>query len=410
MTAVSEAPASLSTLPGQTTRRTLPDGVAFVLLASTIVAFLACSSVPTPLYAVYQAEWGFSPITITVVFGVYALAVLAALLTVGRLSDHIGRRPVLAVAIAVQSLTMLVFAGANGVPELMAARILQGLATGAAAGAASAALIDFNKARGAVTTAFSGPLGTALGALTAGLFVVYLPAPTHLIYVVLAVIFAVQVVGVLAMRETSAAIPGALASMRPDVRVPRAARGALLVAAPALVAAWAMAGFYGSLGPSLLRIITGSHSPIMGGFAMFVLAGSGAAAVLLLRNWQPARVLAFGAAALLVGTAITVVAIDQTSTAIFFVGAVIAGAGFGAGFQGSIRSVVSLAQPHERAGVMSVIFVVSYVAMGVPAVIAGFLVVHDGGLAAVARYYAYAVMVCAALALVGMWRSRLPRT
>jgi MFS family permease len=410
MTAVSEAPVSLSTVPGQTTRRTLPDGVAFVLLASTIVAFLACSSVPTPLYAVYQAEWGFSPITITVVFGVYALAVLAALLTVGRLSDHIGRRPVLAVAIAVQSLTMLVFAGANGVPELMAARILQGLATGAAAGAASAALIDFNKARGAVTTAFSGPLGTALGALTAGLFVVYLPAPTHLIYVVLAVIFAVQVVGVLAMRETSPAIPGALASMRPDVRVPRAARGALLVAAPALVAAWAMAGFYGSLGPSLLRIITGSHSPIMGGFAMFVLAGSGAAAVLLLRSWQPARVLAFGAAALLIGTAITVVAIDQTSTAIFFVGAVIAGAGFGAGFQGSIRSVVSLAQPHERAGVMSVLYVVSYVAMGVPAVIAGFLVVHDGGLVAIARYYAYAVMVCAALALVGMWHSRAART
>ena len=109
-------------------RRRLPGTVAFFLLASIIIGFLAGSSAPTPLYAVYAARWGFSPITITVVFGVYALAVLTALLVVGRLSDHVGRRPVLLAALAVQVVTMVVFVTAHGVPQLLVARIIQGLA------------------------------------------------------------------------------------------------------------------------------------------------------------------------------------------------------------------------------------------------------------------------------------------
>src|SRR5882757_5012664 len=128
-------------------RRRLPNGVAFVLQASIVLFFLAASSAPTPLYAVYQAEWGFSPITTTVVFGVYALAVLAALLTVGSLSDHTGRRPVLLAAIAIQALVMVVFTTADGVPQLLIARIIQGLSTGAAAGAIGAGMLDLNKAK-----------------------------------------------------------------------------------------------------------------------------------------------------------------------------------------------------------------------------------------------------------------------
>src|ERR1700712_265887 len=110
----------------------LSSSAAFYLQASIILFFLAGSSAPTPLYAVYQAAWGFSPITITVVFGVYALAVLASLLTVGSLSDYIGRRPVLIVAMLLQVATMLLFAGASGVPDLLIARVLQGLSTGSA--------------------------------------------------------------------------------------------------------------------------------------------------------------------------------------------------------------------------------------------------------------------------------------
>src|SRR3984885_13164589 len=110
----------------------LSKGTAFYLLASITVSFLASSSAPTPLYALYQAQWGFSPSTVTVIFGIYALAVLAALLSAGRLSDHLGRRPVLIAATAVQAATMVIFATASGVGDLVLARIIQGLATGRA--------------------------------------------------------------------------------------------------------------------------------------------------------------------------------------------------------------------------------------------------------------------------------------
>jgi MFS family permease len=138
----------------------LPAGAAFALQVSVVVFFLAASAAPTPLYALYQTRWGFSPITTTIVFGVYAVAVLAALLTVGSLSDHIGRRPVLLAALAGQAAAMVVFATAAGVPELMAARVIQGLATGAAAGAVGAGLLDLHRTRGTLANAVEPITGT----------------------------------------------------------------------------------------------------------------------------------------------------------------------------------------------------------------------------------------------------------
>ncbi|HXK16867.1 MAG TPA: MFS transporter, partial [Polyangiaceae bacterium] len=116
----------------------LSKRASFYLQASIFLSFLAGSSAPTPLYPVYQAAWGFSAITVTIIFGSYALAVLAALLVLGSLSDYVGRSPVLALATLLQAFTMVLFVTADGVASLLVARVLQGLATGAAAGAAGA--------------------------------------------------------------------------------------------------------------------------------------------------------------------------------------------------------------------------------------------------------------------------------
>src|SRR6195256_3046498 len=166
------------------------------LLASITVSNLASSSAPTPLYPIYQAEWGFSSLAVTFVFGIYALAVLAALLITGRLSDYVGRRPVLIVATAIQAATMVLFAFADGLATLIAARVIQGLSTGAAISAVGAGMLDMDKARGAVANSVAPASGTALGGVLAGLMVDYLPAPTHLVYLVLAAIFVAQVIGV----------------------------------------------------------------------------------------------------------------------------------------------------------------------------------------------------------------------
>jgi len=383
-----------------TTHR-LSQPAAFTLLASIILFFLASSSAPTPLYVVYQAAWGFSPITVTVVFGIYAVAVLVTLLVVGSLSDHVGRRPVLLAATLLQAGAMALFATAGSVGALIAARIVQGVATGAAAGAVGAGMLDIDRARGTVANAVAPMLGTATGGLASGLMAQYLPAPTRLIYLVFAAIFVAQAVGVAFMPESVTRRPGALRSLRPHLRLPPAVRTSTLVAAPALIATWALVGFYGSLGPSLVRRLVGSSSLVLGGLVLFALAASGAATVLLSRTRSARSVLLFGNLALIAGVALTLVAISSSAAGAFFAGAVLAGAGFGCGFQGAIRTVVPLAAAHQRAGVLSVLYVIAYLSMGVPAVFAGLRVVHGGGLLATAHEYGLAVIALAAAALLG---------
>lgn len=374
---------------------------AFFLQASIVVSFLAGSSAPTPLYAVYQAAWGFSPITITLVFGVYALAVLAALLVFGSLSDYVGRRPVLFVAALLQTLTMVVFATANGVGALMTARIIQGLATGAAMSAVGAGMVDIDRARGATANAVGPMIGSATGGIVSGLLVEYLPAPTVLVYALLGVVFLVQAFCVLAMGETAPRRHGALASLRPRFELPARLRRPMLLAAPAIIGTWALVGFYASLGPTLLRLVAGSSSRLLGGLALFTLASSGALSIFFTRTLSPAGLMKFGAATLSAGIAVTLAGVAVDSLPGFFIGTTIAGAGFGAAFQGAVRSVVPLAAPHERAGVLSVLYVIAYLAMGLPAVLAGLSVVYGGGMIATANEYGAAVMLLSGLALVG---------
>ena len=388
---------STSTTP---TRRVLSARVAFGLLTSILVTLLASSSAPTPLYATYQARWGFSPVTITVIFGVYAIAVLASLLVAGSLSDHVGRRPVLIVAVGAQAIVMLLFAFAGGVGVLLVARVLQGLATGAALGAIGAGLVDLHPGRGPLANATGAMSGTASGALGSALLVQLLPAPTKLVYLVLLVLFLLQAAGVGAIAETSPRAPGIRRALRPTIAVPVRVREALLIAAPSLIAVWALAGFYGSLGPSLAAQVARSDSTILGGAALFVLAASGALTVLLFHRTEPRRFALAGSGLVIVGVAIVLWSVTATSVAGFFVGTAIAGAGFGAGFQGGLRTIMTLAGPAERAGVISVAYIICYLAMGLPAILAGVLVVHST-VTRTAQEFGVAVIVLAGITAAG---------
>jgi len=386
--------------------RRLSGRPAVFVLASLIVALLASSAAPTPLYAIYQDQWHFTPITTTVVFGVYAVAVLVSLLTLGKLSDHVGRRPVLVTALAVHAGSLVIFATASGVPMLLTARVVQGLSTGAALGAIGAAMLDMDRQLGTFANAIAPGMGTASGAILSALAIRFLPAPTHLIYLALIGVLAVQAAAILAMRETVSRTPGALASLRPEITLPRALRAPVLTAVPVLFAVWALAGLYGALGPALVQELTGSADVVLGALSLFVLAGSAVVAVLVLRRAGARAVMLFGIAALISGVAVTMLAVSIGSAGLFFAGSAIAGAGFGSGFQGGIRMVVPLAAAHERAGLVSLLYVVSYLGLGVPAVIAGFGVVHGGGLVSTARYFGVAVIVLATLALAGLLRNR----
>jgi MFS family permease len=398
-----------STARALTRSRRLSPAASFLLMASLTVSFLAGSSAPTPLYPVYMAEWGLTPLMITVIFGIYALAVLLALLIGGRLSDHLGRRPVLLAATLAQAGTMVLFGTATSATALLVARVIQGLTTGAALGAIGAALIDLEKTRGAVANAVTPPFGTATGAVVAAVLVQFFPLPTHLVYVVFGLIYLLQAAGLAFVPETISPRGGVLASLKPKLQLPRATREPLLLALPVLVAVWALAGFYGALSPLLVRGMLGSSSPLLSGLGLFVLATFGGISVLALQHRQPKDMMTFGVTGLLVGVAIAIGSLSHEAIAAFFLGTAIAGIGFGAAFQGAIRTVVPFAAPHERAGVLSIIYVISYIALGAPAVLAGWMIARFGNLLETAEMFGAIVIALAATALLGSLFGRKSR-
>ncbi|MDJ0108584.1 MFS transporter, partial [Rhodococcus erythropolis] len=170
-----------------TSRPRLGRGVAFTLIAVIIATFLGASATPTPLYEHYQQLWGFSSLASTLVFGIYALALLATLLTAGSLSDHIGRRPVLLGALALEAVSLALFASADGLTILLIARVVQGVATGAAISALGSALIDLERTpgRGSIINSVAPTVGLAVGAVGSSLISEHLPRPTSTVYLVL---------------------------------------------------------------------------------------------------------------------------------------------------------------------------------------------------------------------------------
>jgi predicted MFS family arabinose efflux permease len=398
---MSHASAVTLTIRAANPGRQLSPTAAFLLFASLSVSFLAGSSAPTPLYPVYMAQWGLTPLTITLIFGIYALAVLLALLIAGRLSDHLGRRPVLLTATLGQAVTMLLFATATSAAGLLVARVIQGVTTGAALGAIGAALIDLNKTRGAVANAVAPPFGTATGAVVAGALVQFLPFPTHLVYALFGLAFVLQAIALLFVEESVTPRGSVLASLKPQLKLPHATREPLLLALPVLVAVWALAGFYGSLSPLLIRGMLHSSTPLLGGLGMFVLAALGGISILVLQQREPKEMMTFGVASLFVGVAIAVASLPYDSIAFFFLGTAVAGVGFGAAFQGAVRTVVPFAAPHERAGVLSIVFVICYIALGAPAVLAGWMIARHGDILATAQIFGAVVMALAGTALLG---------
>ena len=391
-------------------RRVLPRAGGFWLLAGVLFLLLFASAAASPLYSVYQAEWRFSATTLTAVFAVYVLALLLALLVFGSLSDYLGRRHVIAVAVAGGAGACGLFLAAHGVGLLFAARALQGAAVGVATSAAGAALIDLQPARSRrapVVTSAAVLLGLGVGGLGTSALVQYAPAPTHLVWWLLLGASAAAAVAVLAIPETAAGRHGVASSLRPRVAVPRQARGTLAVALPCMIAAPALNGFYLSLGPSLAAQVLRSPDLLWGGLVIFLVAGTGAAASIAFSAVDGPVAMLAGCLALFAGAVMTLAAIETASAAAFLAGTAVAGAGVGTGFfAGAYRILTALADGGQRAGLVAAIWIVFYLAFSVPVVAAGVATTHFG-LHQTAVVYSAALAVLAAAAAVSfLFRSR----
>ena len=382
-------------------RRELSSTAAFWTIGAVLGLFFLAAAAPSPLYALYQQQWRFSPLTLTAVFAVYALALLIALLTTGSLSDAIGRRPVLLTSVAVEIVAMAVFASADGVGWLYAARAVQGFATGLATGALSAALLDLQppgRPLASVVTTGGPTSGQAVGALAAGALVQYGPAPSRLVFVLLLAGFAAGAVALWFTPEPVERRPMRVGMLRPRVGVPLAARPAFLAATPCLVAVWALSGLHLSLGPSLAALLTGSSNRLVTALVVTLLTGCGAISAVSLRGRRPSDVLVASCVLLIVGMGGTLLAVLETSVALLFVSTAVAGFGFGAGLLGSVATITGSAPPTERGRVSAAMFAVSYLAFSLPALAAG-AAVSAVGLGPVVIVYGACLAVLALAAL-----------
>ncbi|MCW2524717.1 MAG: major facilitator superfamily 1 [Frankiales bacterium] len=377
------------------TRRgpTLPAGLALAGGAITFTSLYLGAGVLTPLLVVYKERWQFPPSLLTLAFAVYAVGFLAAILTLGSLSDHVGRRPVLIAALIIQLASNVLFLVAPDIGWVIAGRIVQGVGTGAASSALTAALVEVAPAnRKRLATIFGSVSvtgGLAVGSLLAGLATQLTSAANSIVFVALIVLTILGVAVVVLTPETVSRTPGALHSLVPHISVPRAARGEFTAAAPVVAAAWMLAGLSGGLAPSMVRSVFHLNNALLNGVSGFVAPAASAVVGLAFARVEPRRAMTIGIYASIVGPLGIVGGVYVGSLAIMIVGQAIAGVGFGAAFTAALRLMLPLAAADQSAGVVAAIYLVSYVAFGVPIVIAGYLA---GPLGEVHAVYWYTVL------------------
>jgi len=375
----------------------------FSFLTAVLVA--ASSAAPTPLYRLYQDSMHLGPAMVTLVFSVYAVSLLAALLTVGGLSDYVGRRPVIFGALLLNLLAMVLFATASDVAQLILARVIQGIGVGTATTALGAAILDTSRARGPLLNSVTIFLGLTVGSLGSAVLVTFAPNPLHLVYEILFGLTVVMIALLAVMPETAAGKPGAWSSLRPHVHVPHQSRSILLKLTPANVASWALGAFYLSLMPTVVAKAMGISSPLIGGIVVATLMGTGTIAVAAFREWPASRLRLGGTSALSLGVAVSLFGIEQQRVGPLLVGTVIAGLGFGANFSGTLRTLLPSAHPDQRAGLLAAFYVQSYLAFSLPAVAVG-LSVPLIGLAPAAYWYGAAVISLAVISMVAsLWNA-----
>ncbi|WP_051421690.1 MFS transporter [Paenarthrobacter nicotinovorans] len=383
--------------------RSTPSKSSFVGLAAVFAAFFFAAGAPTPLLSLRQQEWGFSASALTIAFSIYAIGLLVALLIGGTLSDHLGRRPVMLIALSGELLSMIVFIMAPNITWVIIARAAQGLATGLATSAFNAAITEHAPANrkkiagGLVAASVAGGLG--LGALVTGAAVQFTPDANTLIFAILAVIMAAAIAYVSFTAETVAAKPGALRSLVPRLSLPASIRREFGAGLPVHIAGWMFPALFLGLSPALLRLQFGLDGGLVAGFTAFLGPFAAAAAGFYFTRHPARHSTLAGVSLILAGIVVVLIGISAPWLPAIWIGAVFGGVGFGGSFGGQLRLIAPMVEPRQRAGVFAGIYTAAYLAFSIPVVIAG-LLVPAWGLVPTLQAYGGTLLVFAALGVV----------
>ena len=376
----------------------------YILTAGVLVAVMAGGTLPIPLYVLYERQMGFGPLGVTVVFAAYVIGTLSALLVLGDLSDHIGRRKVLAIAVACAAAGAALFLAATGIGLLIVARVIGGLAAGFATGTATAALAELqphgDRQAAAVTASGSNMAGLGLGPLIAGIFAAYVAMPTRSVFWAYLGVCALALAALAVIDET-VRIPDRVIRLRPRIAVPPRMRTVMLGACLGVFTAFGVLGLFSSLVPTFLHGILGVHNLALVGGASFLIFIIAAVSQAVSARLPSRRSVSAGLPLLLACLALVESALFAKALWLFLAGTVVGGVAAGFIFRGGLSELNRLAEPERRAAVVSTFFVAAYAGLGLPAVLIGLIALPVGAVDASA-YVAglVAAMVVAAFVVV----------
>ena len=372
--------------------------IGFAGASCSLVAVFAASASPIPLYEIYRRTDGLSHADLALTAVAYFVAVMATLLVFGRLSNHVGRRPVSLAALALTAAGCLVLTQADSVAPLIGGRVLQGVGCGLASAALAAFIVDSAPVSpawlaSAVTTG-APMVGLTVGALGSGALAEYGPAPRSLAYLIAVGALATCAALVVASRETVTRAPGAAASLRPRLQVPPAARRLLPIAGCTFLATWALGGFYQAFGPSVAAEQLGTRNALIAAAVFASLMAPSAIGAPLAGRGTPAAAQRVGMVIFFLAVVGILVSLRLGTVAPFLVASAVAGAAQGATFAGSMRALLATAGPADRAGILSAIYLTAYSGAAIPGLIAGQLSRTVGLFDIALGYGALAALAC----------------
>jgi MFS family permease len=383
----------------------------FWAAACSIVAIVIGANTALPILTVYQAEWGFSTGTLSVIYGIYTVGVIAAVFILGPASDLVGRKRILLPAFGVMITGLLLGLAAPNEWVLMGARLLQGVAVGAGVTTAVAALGELaadpaDHGRIALTATVATVTGLAGGPLIAGSVAEFLPRPTILPY-------AVALLLVIAAAIGEAAAPETVAARRPfwlqmiSLSIPRQAMAQFALATFVEMTAYAVAGTFAGLGPTFARNLLGVENHFFGGLVVALLFACSAITQLVFKRWSYRRCMGVGLAALLLGLALFAFGVVGYNAVAFLVSSAVLGGGHGLAYLGSQELTDRVAPPDRRAQIFSAFQLGLYVGATLPALILGFAA---GAFGLVHATLGFAAIVAGLAAFALAWLRLAPST
>lgn len=381
----------------------------FWLMGYMLLLLMIGTNMPSPLYAVYKEQWGFSSGVLTLVFATYALLIIPSLLLFGKLSDRFGRKNVLIPGFLLSAVGSLLFTFADNLVWLFVARAIQGISVGITSGAATAALSELHSQQdnklSALVSSVATAAGTALGPLLAGVMAEYGPWPMSLPYLVHMALILPGMLGLLMIPETVSQQAKAKAQGTGQSGLPAEFKTPFAISAVTVFIAWSVTALFMSLVPSYVSHLLHIQNLAVGGGVVFLMLGASSTAQLTLKHLTHRTSMLSGLILLNIGLVGIVTAVPTQSVLILALSTIITGIGQGLAFMGSMSLVTQIAPPRQRASVMSMLYLILYLGVGLPIIGVGF------GAEQIGLFYSVLIFSClvgsVALILAGLIAVRL---